>query len=44
MIKVHHLENSRSQRVLWCLEELGAEYEVVTYRAGKGRSPEARDD
>lgn len=32
MIKVHHLENSRSQRVLWCLEELGAEYEVVTYR------------
>jgi len=36
MIKVHHLENSRSQRVLWCLEELGAEYEVVTYR----RDPE----
>ncbi|HSP57232.1 MAG TPA: glutathione S-transferase [Halomonas sp.] len=32
MIKVHHLENSRSQRVLWCLEELGVEYEVVTYR------------
>lgn len=32
MIKVHHLNNSRSQRVLWLLEELGLEYEVVRYR------------
>ncbi|WFM72996.1 glutathione S-transferase [Halomonas sp. CKK8] len=32
MIKVHHLENSRSQRVLWLLEELGVDYEVITYR------------
>ncbi|APX93380.1 glutathione S-transferase [Halomonas sp. 1513] len=32
MIKVHHLENSRSQRVVWLLEELGAEYQIVTYR------------
>ncbi|MEQ6918100.1 glutathione S-transferase family protein [Halomonas aquatica] len=32
MIKVHHLENSRSQRVLWLLEELGVAYKVVTYR------------
>lgn len=32
MIKVHHLENSRSQRVLWLLEELGLQYEVVQYR------------
>jgi glutathione S-transferase len=32
MIKVHHLENSRSQRVLWLLEELGMPYEVVRYR------------
>jgi len=32
MIEVHHLENSRSQRVVWLLEELGVEYEVVTYR------------
>lgn len=32
MIKVHHLENSRSQRVLWLLEELGLQYEVVHYR------------
>ena len=28
MITVHHLENSRSQRVLWLLEELGVPYEV----------------
>jgi glutathione S-transferase len=31
MIKVHHLENSRSQRVLWLLEELGLPYEVIRY-------------
>ncbi|NYZ64167.1 glutathione S-transferase family protein [Luteimonas deserti] len=31
MIKVHHLNNSRSQRVLWLLEELGQPYEVVRY-------------
>ncbi|MFK8052331.1 MAG: glutathione S-transferase family protein [Woeseiaceae bacterium] len=31
MIIVHHLENSRSQRILWLLEELGAEYEVKRY-------------
>lgn len=31
MITVHHLNNSRSQRVLWLLEELGLEYEVVRY-------------
>lgn len=31
MITVHHLEDSRSQRVLWLLEELGLEYEVVRY-------------
>jgi glutathione S-transferase len=32
MITVHHLNNSRSQRVLWLLEELGAPYEVVKYQ------------
>lgn len=32
LIKVHHLNNSRSQRVLWLLEELGLAYEVVRYR------------
>ena len=31
MITVHHLENSRSQRVLWLLEELGVDYEVKRY-------------
>jgi glutathione S-transferase len=31
MIVVHHLENSRSQRVLWLLEELGFPYEVKRY-------------
>ena len=30
-VVVHHLENSRSQRVLWLLEELGTPYELVTY-------------
>jgi glutathione S-transferase len=32
MITVHHLDNSRSQRVLWLLEELGCEYSLVKYR------------
>lgn len=31
MIIVHHLNNSRSQRVLWLLEELGLDYEVRRY-------------
>jgi glutathione S-transferase len=31
MIIVHHLNNSRSQRVLWLLEELGIEYEIKFY-------------
>lgn len=31
MIIVHHLNNSRSQRVLWLLEELGLEYEIKYY-------------
>lgn len=32
MITVHHLNNSRSQRVLWLLEELGLPYEVKKYQ------------
>jgi glutathione S-transferase len=32
MITVHHLNNSRSQRVLWLLEELGLDYEVKRYQ------------
>lgn len=35
MIVVHHLENSRSQRVLWLLEELGVPYEVKRYERDK---------
>jgi glutathione S-transferase len=31
MIIVHHLNNSRSQRVLWMLEELGVAYEIKRY-------------
>ncbi|WP_439532870.1 glutathione S-transferase family protein [Polymorphobacter sp.] len=32
MLTVHHLNNSRSQRILWLLEELGLEYEVKSYQ------------
>lgn len=35
MIRVHHLNNSRSQRVLWLLEELNQPYEVVRYQRNK---------
>ena len=35
MIIVHHLENSRSQRVLWMLEELGLPYQVKRYERNK---------
>ena len=34
MLTVHHLNNSRSQRVLWLLEELGLPYEIVRYQRG----------
>ena len=32
MLKVHHLNNSRSQRILWLLEELKLPYEIVYYQ------------
>jgi glutathione S-transferase len=32
MITVHHVDNSRSQRVLWLLEELGVDYEIKRSR------------
>lgn len=38
MITVHHLETSRSQRVLWLLEELGVPYEIKLYK----RDPRTR--
>lgn len=42
MLKVHHLNKSRSQRVLWALEELGVPYELVRYQREKTMlAPEA---
>src|ERR1700722_8717735 len=35
VIIVHHLENSRSQRILWLLEELGLPYEITSYKRNK---------
>lgn len=35
MIIVHHLNNSRSQRILWLLEELNVEYEIKRYERDK---------
>jgi glutathione S-transferase len=31
-IRVHHLNNSRSQRILWLLEELGAPYDIIHHQ------------
>ena len=42
MITVYHLEHSRSQRILWLLEELGVPYEVQRFaRDPSGRAPQA---
>lgn len=38
MLTVHHLEHSRSQRILWLLEELGVSYEIQRY----ARDPKTR--
>ncbi|MCJ7556500.1 MAG: glutathione S-transferase, partial [Gammaproteobacteria bacterium] len=35
MLTLHHLENSRSQRILWLLEELGVDYQVQRYKRDK---------
>lgn len=32
MIKLHHLNKSRSKRIIWLLEELNVKYEVVAYQ------------
>jgi glutathione S-transferase len=32
MLELHHLNNSRSQRILWLLEELGLEYKLVKHQ------------
>jgi glutathione S-transferase len=42
MIQVHHLNESRSQRILWLLEELGEPYNVIAYQREKTRlAPES---
>ena len=38
MVKVHHLETSRSTRLIWALEELNLDYELIAYK----RHPETR--
>ena len=38
MLTVHHLETSRSQRILWLLEELGVPYDLKVY----ARDPRTR--
>ncbi|KAL0478986.1 glutathione S-transferase [Acrasis kona] len=38
-IVLHHLNNSRSQRILWLLEELGIEYELKIYKRVNGVAP-----
>src|SRR6202012_1187207 len=46
MIIVHHLNESRSQRILWLLEELGAPYEIAFYQRDAHTNlapPELRD-
>jgi len=46
MLIVHHLENSRSHRILWLLEELGVDYEIKRYERDKTTNlapPELRE-
>ncbi|MBB6164773.1 MULTISPECIES: glutathione S-transferase family protein [Rhizobium] len=38
MLIVHHLNNSRSQRIVWMLEELGLDYEIRRYRRNSDMS------
>ena len=35
MLTLHHLNNSRSQRILWLLEELSVKYEIIYYKRDK---------
>lgn len=43
MIVVHHLENSRSQRILWLLEELGVGYDIKHYERDEVTSLSPKD-
>jgi glutathione S-transferase len=42
MLTIHHLQNSRSQRVLWLLEELNLEYEIIIH--GRNSSSRTADE
>ena len=42
MLTVHHLNNSRSQRILWLLEELALPYEIVFHERDPQTKPRAR--
>jgi glutathione S-transferase len=44
MIILHHLENSRSQRILWLLEELEIPYEIKIYERVNGLAPQELRD
>ena len=45
MLHLHHLENSRSFRILWLLEELGLDYQLTRYDRTKAyRAPESLKD
>lgn len=35
MIKLHHLNKSRSKRIIWLLEELNVEYQIIAYQRNK---------
>lgn len=35
MIKLHHLNKSRSKRIIWLLEELGVDYDIIAYQRNK---------
>ncbi|MBW2425465.1 MAG: glutathione S-transferase family protein [Deltaproteobacteria bacterium] len=41
MLTVYHLEGSRSDRLIWLLEELGLDYEVEAFAREDGRAPAA---
>ena len=43
MLVVHHLNDSRSQRILWLLEELGVPYEIKFYQRDATTRPTAPD-
>src|SRR5690606_6980964 len=41
MLTIYHLDNSRSERIVWLLEELGLPYQQETFLRDKGAAPAA---